>query len=266
MKVTEITSADNQKLKLIRSLAQGVHNSHDLILLEGHKLIEEALDKKIKLNDVVISQTYYQDNFDRHALANNLESIIVVKDNLFKGLYTTDTSCGIIATAVSKLYALEEIIAAGKSILLGDNIQDPGNVGTIIRTAFAFNAGGFILSKGSADCYGPKVIRASMGAVLSLPIIKEANLVSVIKEIKKNNFYIIALDGAAKKTIWEKLPADKPAAYILGNEGHGISADVLKSADSTVSIPINPNCESLNVAIAAGIILAFSKVKQEGNF
>lgn len=264
MKVTEIESADNQKLKLIRSLIRpGMRKDslveHNLVLLEGQKLIEEALQKKVILNEVIVSKSYYQGAFDQTKLAECLEAIIVVKDNIFKGLYTTDTTCSIIATAVPRRYTLNEIIANSRLILLADNIQDPGNLGTIIRTALAFDAGGLVLSTGCADPYSPKVIRSSMGAIFSLPIVNDTNLVSVIAEIKKNNFYVIALDSKAKQTIWQNSPANKQVAYILGNEGHGISDQVLSAADSSISIPINANCESLNVAIAAGIILAFSK-------
>jgi len=264
MKVTEIVSTDNQKLKLIRSLIHPGKRKdslaeHNLILLEGQKVIEEALHKRVKLHEVIISQSYYQDGFDQTELAKNLEAAIVVKDSLFKGLYTTDTTCGIIATAVPKYYSLDVIVETAKTIILADNIQDPGNLGTIIRTAFAFEAGGLVLSKGCVDPYSPKVIRSSMGSIFSLPLVKKANLISVISEIKEKNFCVIALASQASQTIWQNLPADKPVAYILGNEGHGISEDVLSAADRSISIPINPNSESLNVAIAAGIILAFSK-------
>ncbi len=266
MKITQINSSDNQRLKIIRGLAQtakrkDISDKHDLILLEGQKLMQEAISKQIKLYDIIASETYYQANLAKTKPAINLESVVVVKDDIFKELYSTDTSCGIIATASPKHYSLDDIIANSKLILLADNIQDPGNLGTIIRTALAFDVGGLLLSKGSVDCYNPKVIRSSMGGIFSLPIINNIELVSVIGKMKENNFRVIALDSGAKETIWESVSYATPMAYILGNEGHGISEDVLRAVDDSISIPINPNCESLNVAIAAGIILAFSKFK-----
>lgn len=223
--------------------------------MEGAKLIEEALKNNIQLGDIVISQSYYQDGFERANLAGQLESVLVVSDSLFKGLYTTDTSCGIIATALPHNHSLEDILNSGKTVLLADNIQDPGNLGTIIRTAFAFEAGGIILSKGTVDCYSPKVVRSSMGAIFSLPIVNQADLTTTISQLKEKQFKVLALDAGAKRTIWGNMSTSSPIAYILGNEGHGISQEILNAADDTVSIPINPNCESLNVAIAAGIIL-----------
>jgi len=270
MKVTEIVSSANQRLKIIRRLAEpGGTKDHpgneDLFLLEGAKLIQEALDKKIELIDVIVSQTYFKDNFDGQKIANELDGITVVQDRIFKGLYTTDTSCGIVATAKQKHYRLDEILSGAlksktKLLLLGDNIQDPGNLGTIIRTAYAFQAGGLVLSKGSADCYSPKVVRSSMGAIFGLPIITRADLKLVIDKLKTCAFRVIALDNKAEKPFWLEI-SDKPKAYILGNEGHGISPDILGLIDSTVSIPINPDCDSLNVAVAAGIILAQTQLR-----
>lgn len=263
MKAIEITSPDNQKLKLTRSLAQGKNADKNLILLEGQNLIVEALDKQIELISVIVSETFYKNSFSDNKLTAHLDSVIIVKDSLFKDLYTTDTSCGIVAVAVPKIYSLTDIISSGKTLLLGDHIQDPGNVGTIIRTAFAFESGGLVLSKGSADCHSPKVIRSSMGAIFSMPVLQNIELSLLINELKENNFSIIALDANAKKDIQQTLSINKNKAYILGNEGHGIAPDILRQANFTVSIPINPACESLNVAIAAGIILAFDKY-QEG--
>ncbi len=270
MKVTEITSPDNQRLKIIRSLTEASGRKIDaenegLFLLEGAKLIQEALDKNVELIDVVLSQTYYANGFDKQALVNELETITVVPDRIFKELYTTDTSCGIVATAMQTHYRFEELLSDAinsktKLLLLGDNIQDPGNVGTIIRTAYAFQAAGLILSKGSVDCYNPKVVRSSMGAIFSLPIVTRLDVKEAIHKLKANDFRIIALDNKAKKPFWEEI-SEHPKAYILGNEGHGISSDILSLIDSTVSIPINPECESLNVAVTAGIILAQEKLK-----
>lgn len=274
MIVTEIVSPANQRLKIIRSLTESggrkdYAGNGGLCLLEGAKLIKEALNKKIELIDVIVSQTYFANSFDSQELANGLDGIIVVPDRVFKGLYTTDTNCGIMATAKQKYYQLDEMISRTlqskvKLLLLGDNLQDPGNLGTIIRSAYAFQAGGLILSNGSADCYSTKVIRSSMGAIFSLPIISRADLKLTINELKANNFRIVALDSKVSKPFWEEISeeARMPKAYILGNEGHGIEAHILNLVDSRVCIPINPDCESLNVAVAAGIILAEACLKR----
>jgi len=265
MRVTEIISPDNQRLKIIRSLTisggrKDQSDGENLFLLEGPKLIQEALNKKIELIDVIVSQSYFSDDFGSHKLAQQLDGVTVVQDRIFKSLYTTDTSCGIIATAVKKQRQLDDMISNAlqsntKVLLIGDNLQDPGNLGTIIRTAHAFQAGGMIISQGSVDCYSPKVVRSSMGSIFSLAIVSKADLKLAISALKANRFRVIALDGKADK-LFCKQPLRIARAYILGNEGHGISSDILDLVDETVAIPINPDCESLNVAVAAGIILA----------
>ncbi len=266
MKVSEIVSSDNQRLKLIRSLAQSSKrkntlDEHELILLEGTKVIQEALNHAIELLDVIVSQTYYEGQFNESELAAKLESITIVKDNIFKGLYTTDTSCGVIASARPKKHDLNAILSKRQTLLIADNLQDPGNLGTIIRTAYAFASGGLILSKGSVDCYNPKVIRSSMGAIFALPIVNHLDLKTTLPQLKQAGYQIVALDGKAQETIWQFQPKGEAIAYILGNEGHGIAAEIVKMADNTISIPINPNCESLNVAVAAGIILVRDKLQ-----
>jgi TrmH family RNA methyltransferase len=270
MKVSEIISPDNQRLKIIRCLAEpggrkDQSDGENLFLLEGAKLIQEALNKKIELIDVIVSQSYFTNDFNSSRLAQQLDGITVVQDRIFKSLYTTDTSCGIIATAVQRLRHLDDLISdtlqsKTKVLLLADSLQDPGNLGTIIRTAHAFQAGGMIISKGSVDCYSPKVVRSSMGAIFSLAIVSKADLNLAIDKLKASLFRVIALDGKADKPFWQE-PLNIAKAYILGNEGHGISSDILSLVDETVAIPINPECESLNVAVAAGIILAQEKVK-----
>ncbi len=263
MKVTEIVSSGNQRLKLIRSLAESGQRKDQagdqaLFLLEGQKLIQDALNKKIELIDVIVSRTYFDSGLNNTDLADRLDHVVVVQDRIFNELYTTDTSCGIIATVEQRRYQLADMLT-GRLLLLGDNIQDPGNLGTIIRTAHAFQAGGLILSKGSVDCYNPKVVRSSMGAIFSLPIIIKADLQSIIDQLKAHKFHIIALDNKAKTPFWQETTPES-RAYILGNEGHGISPDIKNLVDKNVSIPISPDCESLNVAVAAGIILSWCRL------
>ena len=148
MKVTEIVSPDNQRLKLIRALVAGRQKDEGpdgaLFLIEGNEIIQEALNKKVELVDVIASEVYFKNDLNGQELLNKIENITVVPDRLFKGLYSTDTSCGVIATAKKKSFELDQLIRNAlhskmKTLLLADNIQDPGNLGTIIRESLMFS-------------------------------------------------------------------------------------------------------------------------------
>src|SRR5262249_35350462 len=132
--------------------------------------------------------------------------------------------------------------------------QDPGNLGTIIRTALAFDAAGLILTAGSVDYLSPKVVRSSMGAVFSLPIVVEQELATCLSQLKERKIRLVALDAKASRT-FEIEKRGAQAAYLFGNEGQGLSSQALELADEVVSIPISPSSESLNVAVAVGLVL-----------
>lgn len=143
---------------------------------------------------------------------------------------------------------------AGSFFLLGESLSDPGNTGTLIRTAAAAGADGIILSAGSVDIYNPKVIRAAAGSILRIPIVEGADLNEVIPELKQRGVTILAahLDGAA-------LPYDidlrEGCGILIGNEAHGLSDGTSHLADVLIKLPMSPAVESLNASVAGGILL-----------
>jgi TrmH family RNA methyltransferase len=141
----------------------------------------------------------------------------------------------------------------GKHIMMLDEIQDPGNLGTIIRSALAFNIDTLILSNNSVDLYNPKVIRASQGMIFHLNIIT-CDLIDKIHELKEDNYQIIGSDVNGGTDIKNFEKEDK-FVIIMGNEGQGISKEILDLCDTFVHINMSDKCESLNVGVAAGIIL-----------
>jgi TrmH family RNA methyltransferase len=140
-------------------------------------------------------------------------------------------------------------------IVVGDQIQDPGNLGTIMRNCQAFGVDSLVLSKGSVDCFSPKVVRSSMGAIFDLPVVQDIEMDFCLNEFAKHNVTPLALDPVGTSTYWE-LDSSGSIALIFGNEGNGLSQIVHERVRSLLKIPISPNCESLNVAVSVGIVLA----------
>ncbi len=138
-------------------------------------------------------------------------------------------------------------------ILILDGIQDPGNLGTILRTADSVGLKQIIVSANSGDIYNPKVVRSTMGAIFRVEVIESQNLIEKIKQIKENEFQVVATDLHTNKNIYQ-VDYSK-TAVIIGNEANGVSKDILQQADFRVKIPMLGNTESLNASVATGIIL-----------
>jgi RNA methyltransferase, TrmH family len=256
MKIKEISSSTNAVLKRVRALDDRTERKESgLFLIEGRTLIEEAIRKQVELDNVVTTRSFMEEEIDQELTAN-LPTINIVSGAVFKTLYTTNTSCGIVATAVQPKTDFEKCFApAHPFIVVGDQIQDPGNLGTIIRTCLAFGVDALVLSKGSVDCFSPKAVRSSMGAIFALPIVQEIDMDYCLDEFAKHNVIPLALDPTGSRSYWE-LDANESIALIFGNEGNGLSQSVLARARNPLKIPIDPNCESLNVAVSVGIVLA----------
>jgi TrmH family RNA methyltransferase len=143
--------------------------------------------------------------------------------------------------------------------LILDNIQDPGNMGTILRTADSINLKQIIVRKGTADCFNPKVVRSTMGAIFRVKVLEFENLEKVIKDLKRKNIKVYATDLATDKSVYDV--EYKKSAIVIGNEANGVSKEVLELADQKIKIPMLGKTESLNAAVATGIIL-YEAVRQ----
>jgi TrmH family RNA methyltransferase len=254
LRITAITSNANALLKKVRGLHErGDREKTGLFLLEGKKLLHEALSKDLKIEDVIVSQSYFQKGLSL-SLTDDIEAINLVDDNLFKPLCTTTTPSGIIAVAQIPSKPLPDKAAKSALFVIGVAIQDPGNLGTLIRTAYAANAHAILLTKGTVDPYNPKVVRSAMGALFDMPVAKELSFNQAIDLCKKANCRVVALDANAAKPYWD-IDLAGPVAIAVGNEGSGFTESDLALVDEVVSIPMNPSAESLNAAMAAGIVL-----------
>lgn len=235
-----ISSVDNSKIKEIRKLKQNKYSKESkLFLVETEHLVKEAYNAGI-LKEVIKLET----NINNY---NVNETIIT--DNVMKSL----TSMPSIPSVIGICFYIEENEDLGNKIVILDNVQDPGNIGTIIRTAVAFNYDTVVLSSNSVNKYNEKVIRASQGMLFKINII-EKDLLTFIPELKKQGYDVYGTNVVNGINVKE---VDKTIkhAFILGNEGNGVSKEVEELVDKNIYIDINDSCESLNVGVAGAIIM-----------
>ena len=249
-----ITSKDNEIIKHIRKLKEKKERDiSNEFIVEGIKMLEEAINEGADIKTVVVCD----DCLGNSKIATDLlyeiakENIIYVPEKIFKLISDVKTPQGILAV-IKKVDTLK-IEYKDDLFLILDNIQDPGNLGTIIRTADSINLKQIIVPKGSADPYNPKVVRSSMGAIFRVKVIDVDDLDETIKEMKKNKIKVLATDLRTDKSIYDV--SYEKSAIVIGNEANGVSEKVLELADERIKIPMSGKTESLNAAVATGIIL-----------
>jgi len=242
-----ITSSNNSYIKdLIKLKQKKYRDINKLYIVEGYNILEEA---KEYVKTVIISDKNDPKTKEFINKYKDLEYILVT-DEIIKKLASTQTPQGIIGVCKYK----EPIGTKGNVVML-DGVQDPGNIGTIIRTAIAFNYDTIIMSEDSVDMYNDKVIRATQGAIFKVNVIR-TDLKTKIEEQKKQNYYVIGTSLRNAINL-DKLEKPKKHVLILGSEGNGISEEVLNKTDINVIIPINKEMESLNVGVASGIMMYY---------
>lgn len=234
-----ITSIDNNKIKNIKKLNQKKYrDKQDLFLIESKHLVLEAY-KTGNLKTLILEQN--------ELFPLDVETIYVTND-IISYIGDTDTPQNIMGVC-NKLKFSDKI---GNRVLILDNIQDPGNMGTIIRSAVAFNVDTIVLGDGCTDIYNPKVVRSSQGMIFHINFIKK-NLLEFIPTIK-NEYKIVGTKVTHGKDI-KILEKNEKICIIMGNEGNGVTEEVLDLCDEYVYIPMSDICESLNVGVATSILL-----------
>ncbi|MBS4216895.1 RNA methyltransferase [Bacillus sp. FJAT-49711] len=243
-----IQSAKNSRVKEWKKLLS--KKDRDLTgkyIIEGEHLIDEAL----KTNDVL--ELILQENVQAPDswLLKGIPSVTTITADISKIISATKTPQGVFAVCCKKESIID--LTKHKRFLLLDGVQDPGNIGTMIRTADAAGIDVVIMGEGSGDIYNPKVIRSAQGSHFHLPIIT-GNLHTWIETFKASLIpvYGTALEGAVT---YKEVPPTDSFALIVGNEGAGVDPTILENTDQNLYIPIYGNSESLNVAVAAGILL-----------
>jgi len=255
-----ITSKDNNTLKDIKKLREKKYRAENKkFLIEGFRFVEEGLKSKFNIDKIFVKESSFnkfKEKFSSY-MESYSENTFVIDDNLFKGISGTENSQGVLA--IVNMKDEEPFIEDGLYILV-DKVQDPGNLGTIIRTAHSAGCKGIILSKGTVDLYNEKTLRSTMGSVFNIPIIHDENL-SFVKTLINKKYNLICSSLQTDKNFYEVNLVNN-SIIAVGNEGNGISDEVMNIATSKVKIPMLGNAESLNVAIAASIMI-YEGVRQK---
>lgn len=250
-----ITSKDNDFIKHLKKLKDKKYREeYGEFIVEGIKMIQEAIDEKAIIKDIIVcddckNQEYFSKEFLYEIAKYNC---IYVTEKVFLQITDVTNPQGILAVIDKKKIDFD-INYDSDLFLILDNIQDPGNMGTILRTADSINLKQIIVAKGTADVYNPKVVRSTMGAIFRVKVIEIEDLTKVVKEMKKRKIKVYATDLATNSSIYD---VDyKKSAIIIGNEANGVSKQLLDLADQKIKIPMIGKTESLNAAVATGIIL-----------
>lgn len=251
-----IKSKDNQKIKLVRSLEnKKSRDLHGLYVIENIKLIEEAIKEKISFEFIFMSESL-SDKADTSKLIDTLEKNKIeyhfIDNSLFKDISNTVSSQGIIGIAKKPKHNIDAIIKNNNFIVFCDKLQDPGNLGTIIRTADAFGPCAVILSPGCVDAYNDKTVRACAGALFRVPIVEIDNSIDFIKDLQEVKFAVISTVVDSDKS-FEDIDNPKKICLIIGNEGNGVSKELKEVSDERITIRMTGKTESLNASIAAAI-------------
>jgi TrmH family RNA methyltransferase len=254
----KISSRDNSLLRHARAVRDGKIQAS--IFIEGLRLAEEALKSRLGLEAVIYSERLAKK--DRAAkLIRELESVAgksaSVSEKLLESISYAKTPQGIVVLAVRPTITEKEFNArqpATPLLVILHGLNNPVNVGAILRTAEAAGATGVITTANTADPFSPKALRGAMGSTFRLPILMGGEYESVIDSCRKQSIQTICADARAER-IYTEIDWRRPTALIVGPESTGLSLDEIKAADAAVRIPMKGLTESLNVAVAAGIFL-----------
>lgn len=246
----EITSASNPRYKTIKALAQKKERiKRGEYIVEGIKSVSDAIKADALIDRIVVSSEFYTDVDFSYP---NGVHILKTDKHLFDKLCDTETPQGIMA--VVKIKNNDSFNPdLSKDYVYCDNVKDPGNLGTIIRTADAAGMGGVLLSRGCADLYNPKTVRSSMGSFFAIDIVRNIDY-DTLKGMKEQGFGVIGGALTDKTIDYRAADYKKPSVIVVGNEANGLSGEVLDIC-TPVKIPIIGSAESLNVSVAAGILI-----------
>ena len=255
-----ITSPQNKFIKLAASLKQKKYRDElSLFIVEGVRLVEEAAKSNWLIETCIYTTVALEQERVQQIIAD-LKSkncrMIQVTAIIYDKITDTIEPQGIMAIAQKNVYRLCDVLTGGENpfFVVLDELQDPGNVGTIIRTAAAAGCTGVILTKGSTDVFANKVVRASMGSIFNVPIFEGLTTSEVIYYFAQHSIDILAT-SLESSNVYFKVNLNKSIAVVFGNEGNGVSHQLLENAQDRLYIPLLGNVESLNVAASVAVIL-----------
>ena len=259
-----ITSKDNELIKHIRKLKDKKYRDEsNEYVVEGVKLVEEAVKENAKIKQIIVcedtTRTY---EIPTHIMLEIAKyECISVSDKIFNIITQVTNPQGIMAI-IEKNAQDAQIDYTQDIIVVLDDVQDPGNLGTILRTVDSIGLNQIIVSKGTADAFNSKVVRSTMGAIFRIKIIEVENLAQAIKEMRKHHFKLMVTSLQTENSIYD-IDFNKKI-IVIGNEANGVSKEIQDMADEKAKIPMLGRTESLNASVAAGVVM-YEYVRQKLN-
>lgn len=257
----EITSVQNQLIKEVHSLQQKkTRTETGLFLIEGYKGVVEAINSGLKLENIFILKESQRD-----ISIFPEEKVCFVNEQILKKISTTESPPEIVATAHQLKFNVQDLFKQENPIIvLLENIKDPGNLGTIIRTSVAANVSGIILTDNTVDIYNPKTVRSTAANLWKLPIVymsEKSEIKTRINALKECQFISTLVREGQRVYNYYDIDYKQPTVIMFGSEAEGISEELVKHTDKLINIPMNKNVESLNLSISVGVIL-YESVRQ----
>lgn len=257
-----ISSKDNEFIKHIKKLKDKKYRDMNKeFIIEGIKLIKEAIEEKTEIKQIIICDNCLDSNIIPKELMYEIAKYecVYVTENIFKIISDVNTPQGILA--IIGRNAEESQIDYTQDIIVAlDDIQDPGNLGTILRTVDSIGLKQILVSKGTADSYNPKVVRSTMGAIFRIRIIECEDLENTLREVKKHKFKLVVTSLQTEKSLYD-IDFEKKV-IVIGNEANGVEQKIQDLADEKIKIPMLGKTESLNASVATGIVL-YEYVRQK---
>ena len=257
-----ITSKDNELIKHIRKLKDKKYRDEsNEYLVEGVKLVEEAVKENAKIKQIIVcedtTRTY---EIPTHIMLEIARYECISVSNKIFNIITQVTNPQGIMAIIEKNAQDAQIDYTQDIIVVLDDVQDPGNLGTILRTVDSIGLNQIIVSKGTADAFNSKVVRSTMGAIFRIKIIEVENLAQAIKEMRKHHFKLMVTSLQTKNSIYD-IDFNKKI-IVIGNEANGVSKEIQDMADEKAKIPMLGRTESLNASVAAGVVM-YEYVRQK---
>lgn len=259
-----IASASNDRIKEIKKLIKSAayRREKGLYVVEGIRMFREIPRELIE--SVYVSEGNYMKLKDQILSVVDESEIIFVADHVFSSMSDTNTPQGVLATVRMNKVLLDDLLDDKNSfVLIAERLQDPGNLGTIVRTAEGAGATGIILSNDCVDLYNPKVIRSTMGSIFRVPVYVAVDLEETIEQLKDRNVCIYGahLDGNE----FYNEDFKEACGFLIGNEGNGLTEAISSKADKLIRIPMCGKVESLNAATSVAVI-SYEVLRQRRKF
>jgi TrmH family RNA methyltransferase len=262
-----ITSRDNPRVKHVKKLNRKAKSRRQekLFVAEGERIISETPFSLLR--ELYVCDTYQKQEAVNRAhsrMQEKLEAVMekakekgileVVTEDVFAEMSDTEHPQGVLAVIEQPSYQLKDLMTDVPLLMILEDIQDPGNLGTIFRTAEGAGVSGIIMSRGTVDLFSPKVVRSTMGSIYRMPFLVAEDLPEMIRSIKGEGvrLYAAHLEG---KQYHDGFAYTGPSGFMIGNEGNGLSRELTDYADDLLRIPMGGQLESLNAAMAAGILM-----------